>query len=320
MPGRPEITLLRPLLGVGREANERYCHDHGLRPRADETNADQGYTRNRLRHEQMPLLEAANPGLRERLGQAASLAAADYALLAGLEERAWEQVHRASRTERIELDRAAWASLPVGLQRATLRRAAQALRPGLRDLGFRAVELAREVALGQGSGRQVSLPAGLRLETLAGRLRIWAGEPPADDGPLLPEGTELVLPIPGQVELAGGWLLTAVEGEGMGYRPPPADPWRVAVDVGEVTELTVRPRRPGERFRPLGMGGHTALVSDVMIDRKLPAASRGRWAIVALPEHLVWLVGHRLDERVRVRADTAQSVTLIAVPPPVDAG
>jgi hypothetical protein len=38
-----------------------------------------------------------------------------------------------------------------------------------------------------------------------------------------------------------------------------------------------------------------------MINRKIPAAARGRWPIVANSDHLVWLVGHGIDERVKVR-------------------
>jgi hypothetical protein len=41
---------------------------------------------------------------------------------------------------------------------------------------------------------------------------------------------------------------------------------------------------------------------------------------VSTPEHLVWLVGHHLDQRAKVRPETARPVALIAAPPEVDAG
>ena len=64
-----------------------------------------------------------------------------------------------------------------------------------------------------------------------------------------------------------------------------------------------------ERIRPLGLGG-TATLKKVMIDRKIPAAARARWPVVATAEQPVWLAGHVLDERARVRPDSTTVVRL----------
>ena len=73
--------------------------------------------------------------------------------------------------------------------------------------------------------------------------------------------------------------------------------------------LFVRPRAPGERIRPLGLGGATKL-KEVMIDRKIPAAARALWPVVATAEYPVWLPGHVLDDRARVQPDSASVVRL----------
>ncbi len=79
--------------------------------------------------------------------------------------------------------------------------------------------------------------------------------------------------------------------------------------VEEAATLLVRPRHPGERLRPLGLGGAKTL-KEVMIDRKIPAAARALWPIVATAEHPLWLPGHVLDDRARVRPDSARVVRL----------
>src|SRR5206468_1260225 len=54
--------LIRPLLGMTRAETEAYCREHGLSWRDDPTNADTSFTRARVRHELLPLLERVAPG------------------------------------------------------------------------------------------------------------------------------------------------------------------------------------------------------------------------------------------------------------------
>ena len=73
--------------------------------------------------------------------------------------------------------------------------------------------------------------------------------------------------------------------------------------------LTLRPRRPGDRFQPLGMGQPKKL-NEFMIDSKIPQSWRGRVPLVCSPEQVIWVVGWRIDERVKVTADTKQVLRL----------
>jgi tRNA(Ile)-lysidine synthase len=77
--------------------------------------------------------------------------------------------------------------------------------------------------------------------------------------------------------------------------------WEAYVDAALVRQpLAVRGRLAGERFQPLGLGGHRDKVSDFMINARVPAALRDRWPVVACGGAVVWLAGLRLDERFRV--------------------
>lgn len=53
--------LVRPMLHTTRHAIEAYVAEHHLAYVTDETNADPAYSRNRLRHEVVPVLESLNP-------------------------------------------------------------------------------------------------------------------------------------------------------------------------------------------------------------------------------------------------------------------
>ena len=78
-----DISIIRPLLDVPREAIEAYCTENQLQPRIDHTNAETDYTRNRIRLELIPQIEKDyNPNFKETLVRLAANAAEDDSALA----------------------------------------------------------------------------------------------------------------------------------------------------------------------------------------------------------------------------------------------
>jgi tRNA(Ile)-lysidine synthase len=64
------------------------------------------------------------------------------------------------------------------------------------------------------------------------------------------------------------------------------------------TALFVRQRRPGDRFQPLGMNMPKKL-QEFMVDAKIPRSWRGHIPIVCSPQQIIWVVGWRIDDRVK---------------------
>jgi tRNA(Ile)-lysidine synthase len=65
--------LVRPLLGMTREETRDYCRANGLEWREDESNSDPRFTRARVRHELLPLLERIAPGAERTIAETARL-------------------------------------------------------------------------------------------------------------------------------------------------------------------------------------------------------------------------------------------------------
>ncbi|MCB9681564.1 MAG: tRNA lysidine(34) synthetase TilS [Alphaproteobacteria bacterium] len=80
--------VVRPLLGVGRDALHQWACSEGLVWRTDPGNLGADHLRSRVRHELLPLIEALRPGSAAALARGAGHAAADDALLTGLAEEA----------------------------------------------------------------------------------------------------------------------------------------------------------------------------------------------------------------------------------------
>jgi tRNA(Ile)-lysidine synthase len=310
--GQPALLVLRPLLDVPRQEILGYAVAQGLDPILDPSNEDTTFTRNRIRHELLPLLEQMNPAIREQLQQNAAVIAAEDGYLAEQTGAAWARVVREEGEGWLRADLPGWRRLPLALQRRTLRQALQQLRGSLSDAGFRTVEQARAVAAGGPTGAQATLPGGLTLTVgyESWLLALPTAQPPTDL-PQLPEAGPLLLPLPGNVALANGWQMSAELLE-----EPPADlaaagRWTAHLDAGAAGEaLWLRPRMPGERFQPLGMEGRHARVKDVMIASQLAAALRPRWPLVANDAHLLWVAGYQIDQRARVTPATTATVRL----------
>ena len=314
--GQPAPDIIRPLLEIPRSEIERYCAEHGLKPRFDRSNLDTTYFRNRLRHELLPLLETYNPNVRARLCHTAAVIADDYAVLTTVREQAWDTVVREQRETAIVFDRAGWQALPVALQRATLRQAAYRLRRTLRDVDFVHVENARQVGLKAETGAQATLPMGLVLAVGYDTLTVGdagdAGPPP--DEPLL-WGTEpLPVQVPGTTPLPDSeWALQADVLDEWDVRQIAAnpDPWTAHFDSDRLSgPLVLRSRRQGDRFRPQGMGGHRVKISAFMTNLKIPYAWRPQVPLLAAGDEIVWVCGRRIGEGVAVGPATRRVVRL----------
>ena len=86
----------------------------------------------------------------------------------------------------------------------------------------------------------------------------------------------------------------------------------VAAVRGELCRevLGVRNRRPGDRFRPVGLNGHKKL-QDFFVDRKVPRHIRDAVPIVVdHQDRIVWVAGYGIDEAFRV-TDAAQAVLIL---------
>jgi tRNA(Ile)-lysidine synthase len=69
--GHDQVMLGRPLLSEKRATLEAYASQRGLRYIEDESNTDQRYLRNAIRHSVMPVLDTLSPGYSERIARSA---------------------------------------------------------------------------------------------------------------------------------------------------------------------------------------------------------------------------------------------------------
>ncbi|GAP18589.1 tRNA(Ile)-lysidine synthetase, N-terminal domain [Levilinea saccharolytica] len=307
-----ELPLVRPLLGVWRAETEAWCQARGLEPVQDASNADTTYFRNRLRHELLPYLAEYNPQIKERLWRTAAVLAADYALVEERVQHAWEDCLIRAEPGWVRLRADGLRAAPLGVQRGIIRRAVGWLRPGLRDFDFSQVEQAVGLIQQDGETGGLELTGGLEMRLRYGEVQFI--EPERRDVrrnyPQMEAGSEVVLSVPGEVPLGGGWILAAAAVEEVPQNLG-GDPWEAWLDLEQVRlPLRVRTGRPGERFCPFGMGGHSQKLSDFWVNQRVPREARAGWPLVCSADEIAWIPGGRTAEFCRVSETTRRWVHL----------
>jgi tRNA(Ile)-lysidine synthase len=77
-----------------------------------------------------------------------------------------------------------------------------------------------------------------------------------------------------------------------------AGQWSAFFDINVVSfPLIIRSAVPGDRFRPLGVGGRQK-VAKFFIDHKVPRPLRSTYPVVESEGRIIWLAGQRLAEGV----------------------
>jgi len=323
-----DVKLIRPMLGFRREDLQAYLEDAGVPSRHDRTNESDEQTRNRLRNRLLPMLrDEFNPQVVEALLRLAEQAQWFEEYLEATAARTFETLIVDRTDQELVLNVDALLKKSPIIQTELIRRAimtlwAESTYRGewldreVKELTFGHLRAVVELASDPHSGRKLSLPGDM---TVARQYRRLIFSLPSDR-PRERVAAEVRVVFPGRTLLPGRRLEILTETvdfkfedwPGLQKTKPKDQEW---LDFDRLRPpLVVRSRRTGERFWPLGAPGSKKL-SDYFIDSKVPPEERDRVAILCDQLGPVWVIGHRIDERVRLHPDTrtALKVTVKAL-------
>lgn len=321
--------IIRPLLCVGRRLTESVCREAGVLFLEDPSNQDLRFTRNRIRRElgrgpesdiaRLVSLGALNRSRKMALD--AAVAASSECLRIGHQPR---------------LDRRALLAAPEAVARGLVRRALDAA--GVEASGRHVEDILEKVALAPVSS--LDLPGGVAVWTES--IRETQGSGSGERGDWLvfgrrPEQKDLMLPevplnVPGFTSAAHWDLGVSVRVA----REPDPDAFppngrKEGAGHEEIFDwatlpsgLALRQWRPGDRFQPLrseaagdGPGltkRGTKKLQDFFVDSKVPRDERHRVPVLAAGDHIVWVVGHRIDNRYKLTLRTGQVARIRVAP------
>ena len=299
LEGSGEARLVRPLLDCTRDELVSYLRRRGVAWREDESNLDPRYTRNRIRHEVIPILEeAVHPNAGEALRGIARFA---RDMLPIVEERAAALVRdgaaRARREGTISVE--GWGKEPAVV-------IGEALRSIYLDAGGRERHFSREMIDGLldalRSGRaafETTWPGKIPVRLRGGRLTIGEPAAEADDREAIPVAIPGLTAVPWAGVEIRTTLHSHAEMEALGG---PRSDDREAIWLDEAalrTPMEIRPWSPGERMVPFG-GPSEKEVCEVLSDSRLPAEDRPDVPVLCDAAGILWLVGVRRSGLARI--------------------
>jgi tRNA(Ile)-lysidine synthase len=337
---RSSLLVIRPLLDITREETTSYCQEHQLDTRIDSSNLSLSFFRNRLRLQLLPLLRQYNPGIDQALLRLADIAKEDNALIEQQASELWEEVARQENNaiylDRKQIASIPIA-LQRQLLRAAVTKLAGDVRDieashieaarSLLDKPVGKIIFLPHGFICQGGYNEIVIASTVRQSQL----------PPC---PFPPLPGEFPLKVPGETLFPGWKVTASIVQEQSdaghyehlkGARQSAeiaSSPSALHNDSGEChsersekyrsaqvelceaisadfdfhkagNDLSVRQRRPGDRFQPLGMNMPKKLY-EFMVDAKIPRSWRSHIPIICSPRQIIWVVGWRIDDRVKV--------------------
>ena len=320
--------VIRPLLGVRHADLVRYLEEIGQKWCEDSSNLDAKFTRNRMRHSVMPVLERQfNPVVQQALSDLAELARGeeDYWQneIAGWMGTAihWTEPEWATSgqhglvrlqpfdpelRERMQqpgplvmnatVDRMWLLSEPTAVQRRAIKAVGELA--GF-PLEFKHVEeILRFASAEDSTSKSLSLPRGWSVTWEPAALTFLT--PDLRSQERIPSDYEYSLPIPGQAIVSEAGIViealrTEVDAEMAGYNPDHLlDPSLLP------KELQIRNWRPGDRFWP----AHTKSakkIKELLQEHHVTGTVRKTWPVVVSGEEILWVPGFAVPESHRLK-------------------
>ncbi len=297
------LALVRPLLECSRIEIVEYLRSRKLSWRDDHTNSDCIYTRNRIRHRLLPALQARSDSL--LIEELASLAASARKLYARVADEAQEAATQYVEFGAAEagIDTMGLAGLPEPVGVELLRQTLAKLGLGERDVTRRHYRGLLALTGPASGGQKVNLPGDFWAQRL--RDTIVVRRPPCGCQQL-PGPLELRIPgttrfgsyrIDAQILDAGQIEPAAITGK--------KNPFQEYLDLGRIRRpLVVRPRRPGDRFVPLGQHSQKK-VGKFLTAAKVPDNLRSRAFVIEDVQAILWVCPIRISDRAKVTENTS---------------
>jgi len=308
-----EGRVIRPLLEVWRQEIESFAREKGIPYLLDSSNLREDYLRNRIRLSLIPAIEREyQPNFKAVIMKASAILREENDYLERGADEAYRKIVQEGENA-LSFRFSEYQSLHRAIQwrfvQKMLIRIHGAERSCEEDERPDASQIYKK--LYQRAPSFLSeLPHGVFLEKKYDRVSLVRGEA----RPVPPFEIELAVPGRTFIEEIGQEIVIEegpLDGEQVGLIGTHDT---AVLDYQDLQfPLRMRNFRPGDRFQPLGIKG-TKKLKEFFIDHKIPRFERPRIPLLISGEMIAWVVGYRIDERVKVTEKTQKVLRVEVVP------
>ena len=292
-------VIIRPLLWASREQIHQYALENQITWREDHTNAEMVYLRNKIRNQLLPAFDELHPEARQGLYKSLEHLASENELyrellkekLSSLVEEQGDVSVIARRNDEAIQNNTLDCHATLAMTKSE-----QLLFEWLRQYGFNTDQchfIFEAMETGIGNKYYSST-----YQLVIGRNELQLSEIKTvvdEEIQIEIEEKEVLSPIHlcfSKLEKKADFVIDK-------------SPEVAQLDYDKIHfPLTLRHWQHGDRFHPLGMKG-SKLLSDFFVDQKFTEwEKRNVWLMVSANGDILWVVGHRIDERYKVTDST----------------
>jgi tRNA(Ile)-lysidine synthase len=286
-------NIIRPLLFATREALEVYATENILQWREDSSNATSDYQRNLIRHQIIPLLKSINPSLENTVQRGIKRMKGESELL-GIYLTEWKRHFLTEHNQSLLLDK-------TGLEKHD--NGAILLWKIIHHLGFSYETCVSIInSLGSQPGKRF-IGEGYELNIDRNQLIVY---------PVKEESDGILIHADQNLATLGTWSITLALTNDLQFHTN--NPYQALLDADKLSyPLQWRYWKAGDTFFPLGMGHHKK-VSDLLIDEKVSVADKSQVTVLESAGDIIWVVGHRIDNRYKITAKTRHGLSIKVIP------
>ena len=316
MPPVRDNRYIRPLIEQTRASIMAFLQENQIAFVLDATNSDLRFLRNRIRHELMPqLIHDYNPNLVDTLNRTAAIIRSEEDWLNQYSDRLFNTLAEKDTTS-VRISISKLLGNHAAMQRRVIRAAIEHVKGNLKSITLQHIDAVLCLCLERSYGQGLHLPERLAIQREPhGHLLISRQSSPSSSRVNSPsvETTPLYsIPVPGLgtankrviCEELGATLVLESMPVGSISSLTSAGQHTAFFDMDKLTfPMFLRNTLPGDRFMPLGMQG-TQKVKDFFINNKIPREIRPKTPVLVSKDTIVWIVGHRIDERAKITQQT----------------
>lgn len=312
------VCYIRPLLESHRSEIESFLMEEGQGYCMDSTNMELEYSRNYIRNKVLPELTKINVQAISHINETAGYLTEIKDFLDAEVVSRWEECVEQCEGK-IYLQVSKWQDLHTVLKKELVYRAIAEAAGSKKDIHAVHVEAVMSLCDGQ-SGRKISLPYGLCAKKEYDRLIVFKNtknikEEVTDRESFVTE-TDLETcfktqePLEIQLGKEGDILRIRIISEVADFAEIPKNPYTKWMDYDKIKQgFCIRNRNSGDYFICDG-SGHRKKLKQYFIDERIAASQREKMWLLAQENLVLWLIGGRISEHVKITENTKTIVEI----------
>ncbi|MCP4706489.1 MAG: tRNA lysidine(34) synthetase TilS [candidate division Zixibacteria bacterium] len=290
---------IRPLYNIPKGDIVAFLKNNNIKFVIDKSNLESDFSRNYIRNKVIPVIEKHfGKKIKGSINKFSQILADEDYFLKNLAQKEAKKLCTITSGGKIIVDLKKISVYDTAIRRRIIKLLLEKLFKHPGGGSFNQIERINDLI----NGRQKAVNLGKNLRVIKDRDNLILSGKKVNLG-------KQNLTIPGTIELPD--IKTAVKtclienkSDDKAKKVRQKGGWKINIDYDRVSlPLEINGIKPGDKFRPLGLGG-TKKVGDYLTDKKCLRQTRDEIAVVRDKKGIVWLVGYEITDRVKINNKT----------------